>query len=554
MTSLFDVLAHDDDESHVTRRKALALAHKRIAKQFDSFLGQRVSSDYNSRLAMIEEDFRAIVKQACEDVGFNNSLSIETTLWNDRVAKPVTKEASVDKESRRGKLCPYHGEVVDISLAQGEPAAGYNAMAQHAWGGKHCQSDEWGGDKCNFKPQMTTQSYWDDKKEKAEQRRQERAERAEQEQQQFEAPQMIEIDQDGDATLDESMIIEDAAAESTDFGSEPVESVEPGLSQDELMAVAASFQREAIVPFAGPAIGAGARFLGPKVIPKIPGAQKALNVLPNSITNKIPGATAPNAIADAAASVAQAAGGVAPAAGGGVGNVVKGVGAAGLAGGAAMALDNAPNPNAAAGAAAGGALGLPNGGADKADADAPDANAIHKQFSEMGFSDNGVKNMGYNPEAHSYQNYAEVAKQMGDGMTVDDVRKGLQERYKQSPSNMSMPTASVRESDTLHTVDVTKGGETPSPAIDKAPWSPKAFEKPLDTEAAGSSHPTKRVDIQPDLNEPENHPQNADRRHPGEINDIGGQVTERQDVTQKADNIVGDSTKTWTSMPSNAVS
>jgi hypothetical protein len=76
-------------------------------------------------------------------------------------------------EARRPKMCPYHTEVTDISLASGEPAAGYNAMAQHAWGPQHCQSTDYEG-RCNFKREMVTQAFWDDRAEKAEDRKRER--------------------------------------------------------------------------------------------------------------------------------------------------------------------------------------------------------------------------------------------------------------------------------------------------------------------------------------------------------------------------------------------
>jgi hypothetical protein len=84
------------------------------------------------------------------------------------------KEASV-KEARRPKMCPYHSEVTDISLGTGDPQGGYNAMSSQAWGDNHCKGGFQGS--CNFKPQMVTQKYWDDKKreyeERAEQRQQE---------------------------------------------------------------------------------------------------------------------------------------------------------------------------------------------------------------------------------------------------------------------------------------------------------------------------------------------------------------------------------------------
>lgn len=76
------------------------------------------------------------------------------------------------KEARRPKMCPYHSEVVDVSLGSGDPQAGYNAMSSHAWSPNHCKGGFDGT--CNFRPQMVAQKYWDDKQAEYDQRRQER--------------------------------------------------------------------------------------------------------------------------------------------------------------------------------------------------------------------------------------------------------------------------------------------------------------------------------------------------------------------------------------------
>jgi hypothetical protein len=82
---------------------------------------------------------------------------------------------------------------VDISLAAGDAKAGFDSMAQH-WGGpRHCDGEGYEGGNCNFKPQMTTQAFWDEKAEKAEERKQQRAEEAE-----LEAQQSEEIDTSGE--------------------------------------------------------------------------------------------------------------------------------------------------------------------------------------------------------------------------------------------------------------------------------------------------------------------------------------------------------------------
>lgn len=69
------------------------------------------------------------------------------------------KNSGFDKEARRPKMCPYHKELVNASLQVGEPQ--YAAFAPLVGGDSHCG----GGyeDKCNFKPPMVTQSYWDQK-------------------------------------------------------------------------------------------------------------------------------------------------------------------------------------------------------------------------------------------------------------------------------------------------------------------------------------------------------------------------------------------------------
>lgn len=112
------------------------------------------------------------------------------------------KESSV-KEARRPKMCPYHKELVNASLQVGEPQ--YAAFSSLVGGDAHCD----GGydDKCNFKPAMVTQAYWDEK----EQARVERKERRELERQQAEQ-QSHEISPDEAAEQPVAEAVEDQAS------------------------------------------------------------------------------------------------------------------------------------------------------------------------------------------------------------------------------------------------------------------------------------------------------------------------------------------------------
>lgn len=285
--SVFDHIAHADDAPVVAGRKALALASKRVEDRFGNFLA-RTAGDSIARLELIREDFDAVVAAACQEVGYDDVGSLTRTIWNDRISRisgdnPFAKKDDDDKddkkcdckgdedcskckkdddekgdkpkfpfdkkkdkesrtasthEARKPKLCPYHSEVTDISLAQGDPQSGYNAMASHAWSGKHCKGDEYEGNKCNFKPEMTTQSYWDTKTEKAEQRRQER-------QEQMEVQQAEPVAEVSEAVGELDGFVDDTVV---DFPGGGEAEVDAGLPAEELMSVAASTKR--FVPLA----------------------------------------------------------------------------------------------------------------------------------------------------------------------------------------------------------------------------------------------------------------------------------------------------------------
>jgi hypothetical protein len=159
---VFEVLASDDSQARLASRRALVLSESRINERLGSFLGSSKTADeFDARLSYVEDDFKGIIAVACEEVGHGNAEAIYASLKAHYRPAVQTRTASVVHEARKPKMCPYHSEVVDISLSAGDPKAGYDVMQSHAWGGNHCQGD-WEG-KCNFKREMVTQSFWDDR-------------------------------------------------------------------------------------------------------------------------------------------------------------------------------------------------------------------------------------------------------------------------------------------------------------------------------------------------------------------------------------------------------
>jgi hypothetical protein len=172
MTSVFDVLASDDSMRRVASRKAVVLAKMRVDKEYGAFIEKHGSQ----ALDHLETEIHATVALACAEVEHADVDGVLATVRDSY--KPVeTKTASTVHEARKPRMCPFHKDVVDISLAAGDPRAGFDSMGQH-WGGpRHCEGDGYEGESCKFKPQMTTQAYWDERAEKAEQKRKDRAER-----------------------------------------------------------------------------------------------------------------------------------------------------------------------------------------------------------------------------------------------------------------------------------------------------------------------------------------------------------------------------------------
>jgi len=243
MSGLFEHLAADDEMGRIARRKAIAVANKRVADRFGEFLTDTDAETVTERLDLVGEEFDNAIRDACDEQGVEDHEPIiasiresflkkklanggrnlsegeecsncnmiqeddvdecprcrgaqdahalgmgppgmEPALGPHKRKEPFTEneldrgmdeipdeyydaiekrhkrkqEGSV-KEARRPKMCPYHKELVNASLQVGEPQ--YAAFAPLVGGDSHCG----GGyeDKCNFKPPMVAQSYWDQK-------------------------------------------------------------------------------------------------------------------------------------------------------------------------------------------------------------------------------------------------------------------------------------------------------------------------------------------------------------------------------------------------------
>lgn len=315
MSGLFEHLAANDEMGRIARRKAIAVANKRVADRFGEFLTDSDAETVTERLDLVGEEFDNAIRDACDEQGVEDHEPIIASVRNSFLKKklanggrnlsegeecsicnlvqednvdecprcrefqaalvdahalgmgppgmepalgphkgPVTygernggsvkearecedcgdkidrsdydldpddfggdqdpletgsksckacrdanarddadwermKNSGFDKEARRPKMCPYHKELVNASLQVGEPQ--YAAFAPLVGGDSHCG----GGyeDKCNFKPPMVAQSYWDQKETERLERKEQR-ELAEQGEQSHEldAPQAEE--------------------------------------------------------------------------------------------------------------------------------------------------------------------------------------------------------------------------------------------------------------------------------------------------------------------------------------------------------------------------
>lgn len=273
MSGLFEHLAANDEMGRIARRKAIAVANKRVADRFGEFLTDSDAETVTERLDLVGEEFDNAIRDACDEQGVEDHepiiASVRSSFLKKKLANggfpnedpnspdydeqaesrrhreesdmrseelnsidplssgtgehfcpgcgsghtdaktegnrielhckqcgqdfvgemepdqgmpedvfpddpdygfdeppphprqervPPPREGSV-KEARRPKMCPYHKELVNASLQVGEPQ--YAAFAPLVGGDSHCG----GGyeDKCNFKPPMVAQSYWDQK-------------------------------------------------------------------------------------------------------------------------------------------------------------------------------------------------------------------------------------------------------------------------------------------------------------------------------------------------------------------------------------------------------
>jgi hypothetical protein len=132
--------------------------------------------------------------------------------WEDQQNAGMERGGSTAplvRTARRPKMCPYHNELTDASLQAGEPQ--YAAFSGLVGGPSHCKGGFDG--KCNFKPEMVTQAYWDGKAAEADQRRQEREQQKAEEINSIpeaDAVQEPEVLEEGDGVTDLGADLEDA--------------------------------------------------------------------------------------------------------------------------------------------------------------------------------------------------------------------------------------------------------------------------------------------------------------------------------------------------------
>lgn len=404
---LFENLELIDDGHRVASRKAVSVARARANKRFAKFLESSTQDEREAKLALVAGDLTETVKQACADCDHED--------W-EGVLTSVQEHLGMQVESRRPKMCPFHREVTDISLQSGDPQAGFSAMAQHTFGENSCRGGTWEG-RCNFKPEMTTQSFWDKKDEEREERRKQRAEQTVEPQEvaNEDVPEQLETP-NLDAPTETEPVVDDATniTEQLNFEDwgDSYNNSEPE------MAMAASVRKAAMVP--NPLIHGGS--LAPL----------------GKIDQNVPG----------------------------------------------LMVDGQPFQTWASAQ-----QGMPQYEA---------VDVIHPHPTWEGVA-------------------ADILRVGHDGPLRQEMQRRRDLRAQQQ---QGIPPQQAKTAETLETVDVTKGGETPSPKMDKRIWTPENVNF-LDLESDGSPHKTVHQDIaEPAMYSPSDDPLKQDA------------VLERQDVTQ----------------------
>jgi hypothetical protein len=250
MTSFLEVLAHEDNNDALKVRQASVTAKIRSDAQFRAWIeGASSPNDQLERLAFVQDEITGIAHVAADEFGVDGGAIARSVVNSYRPTVSNTHEASIH-EARLPRMCPYHKDVVNISLAQGDPKAGFEAMSQH-WGGpRHCEGDGYKGESCKFKPQMTTQSFWDERKDELEQKRQQRAER-----EQAEAEQQAVEEQVEEAPVEEPEAREPVEETPESEGAEVIPfptQGEPVAQEERAMPMAASVTATETTGLGGP--------------------------------------------------------------------------------------------------------------------------------------------------------------------------------------------------------------------------------------------------------------------------------------------------------------
>jgi hypothetical protein len=207
--------------------------------------GKLIAAKGQTALDYLEDELNGVVTAACDEFGHEDVDGVKAQVvahFRSRFEQPASESrTAATHESRKPKMCPFHKDVVDISLAAQDARAGFDSMAQH-WGGpRHCEGDGYEGGKCNFKPQMATQAYWDTKAEKAEERRQQRElDREQVEQETVETPEAI-ADQPIEEAIGEPEAFETDSAPADNVVDFPVDDAVGAPEAEEIpMSMAAS--------------------------------------------------------------------------------------------------------------------------------------------------------------------------------------------------------------------------------------------------------------------------------------------------------------------------